>query len=258
MLRSTVTRTTQRVPHALMALAILAALVSVGNVSAQDLQCKIKLSDLPENAELKGFRLGMTMEQVKARVPQVVFGRTDSFGRSKTSINPYFAPRIDKSAFADVRTVSLDFLDGRLTSLWIGFDGTFKWLTLDQFVKGMSQSLSLPSAWTTWKTRGQQLRCADFQMTVSIVAAGPSFRILDLSAEETLTARRIAKEDEKSPTENNADGEETVEVLADKKNNVYYPAGCQPPTALSEADRIVFKTAEEAEKAGFQAAKNCP
>src|SRR5688572_13040233 len=52
-------------------------LITVGNVVAQDSRCTLKLSDLPQAAELSGFRIGMTTDQVKARVPQVLFGRTD-------------------------------------------------------------------------------------------------------------------------------------------------------------------------------------
>src|SRR5688572_3525153 len=90
-------------------------------VCAQESPCTIKLTDLPAAPELMGFRLGMTTDQVKARVPQVLFAKADDFGVAKTSINPDFDPRIDKATFPGVRTVSLDFLDGRLTSLWLGF-----------------------------------------------------------------------------------------------------------------------------------------
>lgn len=235
--------------------ALVFLLLSVGNVVAQDSQCKVKLSELPQAAELSGFRMGMTMDQVKARVPQVVFGRTDDLGTSRTSINPYFDSRIDKSAFADVRTVSLDFLDGRVTSLWIGYEPTFKWPTVADFVKGISQSLSLPDVWSPWKSQGQQLKCADFQVTVSSVAQGPSFRILDLTADATLTARRIAKEEEKEALAENS--EEGAEILGDKQSKIYYPADCEVAKEISASNRTTFKTALEAEKAGYKPAKEC-
>ena len=177
---------------------LLLILLCASTLSAQESQCTLKLADLPAAPELMGFRLGMTTDQVKARVPQVIFAKADDVGVAKTSISPDFDPRIDKSTFAGVRTVSLDFLDGRLTSLWLGFDGSFKWKTVPEFVKGISQSLRLPDAWTSWRTRGQQLRCADFQMTVIIVAEGPSFRIVDEAAEQTVTARRQAKEEQET------------------------------------------------------------
>jgi hypothetical protein len=53
-------------------------------------QCTKKLSELPEAPELLGFRLGMTKDQIKARVPQTKFGKADHFGVIKTTINPYF------------------------------------------------------------------------------------------------------------------------------------------------------------------------
>jgi hypothetical protein len=230
-------------------------LISVRDVVAQFNRCEVKLSELPPAAELSGFRMGMTMDQVKARVPQVLFGRTDDLGVLKTSINPYFDPKIDKSGFADVRTVSLDFLDGRVTSLWIGYEPTFKWPTVADFAKGISKSLSLPDVWLPWKSQGQQMKCADFQLTVSRVAQGPSFRILDLTAEATFAARRIAKEEERdAPAENS---EEEAEIVGDKQSKVYYPADCEGAKEIGESNRTNFKTSIEAEKAGYKPANEC-
>jgi hypothetical protein len=235
-------------------LSLLILLLSAGNIFAQVTECKVKLSQLPAAVELSGFRIGMTMDQVKARVPQVVFGRTDQFGTSKTSINPYFDPKIDKSGFADVRTVSLDFLDGRVTSIWIGYEPTFKWSNVDTFVKGISQALSLPPAWSPWKSQGQQLKCADFQVTVSLIARGPSFRLMDLASEEILTARRVAQEEESEALENS---EPAAEFVADSVTKFYYPADCELAKRVSESHRTSFKTALEAEKAGYKPAKEC-
>ena len=63
-------------------------------------QCTKKISELPAAPELLGFHLGMTKEQIKARVPQTRFGHADPFGVSKTTINPYFDETIDKTKFA--------------------------------------------------------------------------------------------------------------------------------------------------------------
>src|SRR5688500_201842 len=106
--------------------AFLVILVCTCAVNAQESTCTLKLDQLPNASELYGFRLGMTMDQLKARVPPVVFGRTDQFGLSKTSINPHFDSRFDASSFDGVRTVSFNFLDGRLIELWIGYDAGFK------------------------------------------------------------------------------------------------------------------------------------
>jgi len=220
-------------------------------------QCTKKISDLPAAPELLGFRLGMTKEQIKARVPQTVFGRADDFGVTKTTINPYFDPTIDKTKFEGVRSVSLDILDDRLTSLWIGFDDTFKAHTADEFVKLISQSLQLDGNWS-YKSRGQQLRCADFQLTVTTVAGGPSFRLIDTAADDLIAERRQAKEEQNAAAENgNSTESAEAEIVADKHSKTYFPAGCEPAKEIGEGNRITFKSVADAEKAGFKAAKNC-
>lgn len=233
--------------------------LTVGLLSANDLRaqsaCLLKLSELPESAELRGFRLGMTKDDVKARVPQVAFGKTDKVGVSKTTINPHFDPKIDKSAFGGIRSVSLDFLDGRLTSLWFGYDNSFKWKSLDQFVEGISEALRLPDSWQTWRTRGQQLKCADFLISITVLGEGVSFRIQDRSAEDLIANRRAAHEDERTAAEK---AERQRQIVGDARSKTYYPVGCAPPDTLSEQDRTFFPSVTEAEEAGFKKAKECP
>jgi hypothetical protein len=220
-------------------------------------QCTKKMSELPAAPELLGFRLGMTKEQIKARVPQTRFGSADPFGVSKTTINPYFDETIDKSKFENVRSVSLDVVDEKLTSIWIGFDEAFKAHTAEEFVKLISQSLQVDGNWSSYKSRGQQLRCADFQLLVTTVANGPSFRLLDTAAEDLVAQRRQAKEEADSVAEAGAATESTepAEIIADSKSKTYYPNGCLPAKEI--ANKITFKTTAEAEKAGFKTAKNC-
>jgi len=221
-------------------------------------QCTKKMSELPAAPELLGFRLGMTKEQIKARVPQTRFGSTDPFGVSKTTINPYFDETIDKSKFEGVRSISLDLLDEKLTSIWIGFDETFKAHTAEEFIKLLSQSLQVDGTWSS-RSRGQQLRCADFQLTVTTVAGGPSFRLVNTAADDLVAERRQAKEEQDALAEAGASTETTepVEIIADKKSKTFYPNGCLPAKEIDEANKITFKTTAEAEKAGFKAAKNC-
>ena len=225
-------------------------------------QCTQKMATLPAAPELLGFRLGMTRDQIKALVPQSSFGRTDHFGVAKTTINPHFDSKIDQTKFEGVRSISLDLLDDRLTSLWIGYDETFKVQSIDEFVKLISKSLQLDGTWSSWRSRGQQMRCADFQLIVSTLAGGPSLRLLDFAADDTVAARRQAKEEQDAAAEAAAagggeDGEPPAQIIGDKQTKTYYPSGCQPAKEIAEANKAVFKTAEEAEKAGFKLAKNC-
>ncbi|PWT83370.1 MAG: hypothetical protein C5B44_00740 [Acidobacteria bacterium] len=235
--------------------SILLLFVLSGLAQGQQAQCSLKLSELPAAPELVGFHLGMTKEQVKLKVPQVRFGKADDFGVSKTTINPFFDPRIDTSSFEGIRSISLDFLDDRLTSLWIGYDSSFKVPNVEEFTKRISQSLHLPNGWTPWRSRGQQMQCADFQLIVTMVADGPSFRMVDSKAEGVVAERREAKEEQDSASAETS--EAAVEIVGDKRNGVYYTPGCHPNMEIPAADRLVFKSVDEANKAGLKPAKNC-
>jgi hypothetical protein len=239
-------------------LLLLVVLFTFGVAPVTAQQCTQKIVDLPAVPELYGFRLGMSKEDVKAHVPQTTFAHADDFGVSKTTINPYFDPKIDKTKFVSVRSVSLDFLDDRLTSLWIGFDETYKAQTVDEFVKGISQALRLPDSWSPWKGRGQHLRCGDFEAFVTTVAGSPSLRLLDIGAEDTIAARRLAREEKDSKAEETAaEGTKEPEIIGDKRDKTYYPIGCTPAKEIGEPNTVVFKTTAEAEKMGFKPAKVC-
>jgi len=242
---------------------LLVLLATALSVSAQ---CTQKMATLPAAPELLGFRLGMTHDEIKDLVPQTVFSKSDHFGVAKTTINPHFDPKIDQKKFEGVRSISLDLLDDRLTSLWIGYDDTYKIKTVDEFVSSISKSLQVSGSWSSWRSRGQQLRCADFQLIVSTLAGGPSLRLLDFAAEDTVAARRQQKEEQDSLAETaaNQKGEQDsgedkqpTTIIGDKQSKTYYPNGCHPAREISDANRTVFKSAEEAEKAGFKLAKNC-
>lgn len=247
----------------LTAFLIVPVLVSgVGASSSRsqaNSQCSQKLADLPAANELLGFRLGMTKDEVKKLVPQTVFRRNDDFGVSKTTINPHFDSTVDSTKFVGVRSVSLDFLDDRLISLWIGFDETYKVHELGEFAKVISQSLRIPETWSQWRSGGKQMRCADFQIMLQTVARGPSFRILDVLADDTIAARRQEKEERDSALEAAAENQPQVtnEVTGNRKTKTYYPSGCEAAKEVTGDNRVVFKNAEEAEKAGFKVAKLC-
>jgi hypothetical protein len=228
---------------------LVVVLLAVTAAAAQTPPCSLKIDQLPDAPELRGFRLGMTHDQVKALVPQVRFGRADQFGIDKTSINPYYDPRIDKIAFADVRTISLDFLDGKLVILWIGYEATFKWQTLDDFVGGISKSLNLPAAWSA-KQGGRHLMCDKLSVFVSLIAGSPSIRISDEAAQETFANRR----EEAAAA---ADATAAL-VVGDQRTKLYYRLACPALQSIAELDRIKFKDKDDAEKAGYKLAKDCP
>jgi hypothetical protein len=161
--------------------------------SAQEAKCALKLAELPSIPELRGFSLGMTIEQVKARLPKLQISPADQFGFTSLNIFPDYLAGIDKAAFDGVRTISLEFMDGRVSSLWIGYDKTFKWQTLDEFTAGMTTALKLPNSWRL-KFRTRLLDCADFTVAVVPVGESPSLKFTDETARVLLEKRQAAKE----------------------------------------------------------------
>ncbi len=226
-------------------LLMLVALCWCATARAQPATCSLKPDQLKEAPELFGFRLGMTLDQVKARSALIKLGRPDEFGVIRTSISPHYEPQFDKTLFANVRTISFDFLDGKLVTLWIGFEETFKWPQLDEFIANLSKALDVPGRWPA-KRNGQQLNCEGFSLFASIIARGPSIRLMDEVAQEVIAERR----------EEAAKAAEAM-VIGDNRTLNYYPASCGAKDEVPAASRIVFKNKDEAESAGYKLAKAC-
>jgi hypothetical protein len=163
-------------------------------VNAFQSSCRLQLSSLPDIQEFNGLKMGMTVEEVRAIVPVVQIPRADEFGMARTSFTPVHTTNIDKRAFDAIRTVSLEFVDGRLASIWVGFNGAFKWQTIDAAIDGLSAELHLPAQWRS-TSREQQLVCNDFRLGVSLVSNSPSIRIVNDTAKQLWQRRREAKEE---------------------------------------------------------------
>ena len=236
----------QRTLNIRILLLLLLAIFCTSIVAdAQSVTCSLKPDQLANATELFGVRLGMTPPEVKTLLPLVQFGRKDPFGVMKTSFNPHFDPRVDKTAFPDVRTISLDFLDDKLVTLWIGYEETFKWPKLDPFVTNFSTSLSVPAGWPV-KGNGRQLTCDGFSLFASMIGGGPAIRITDDTAPDILTARVEAALEAAEK-----------EVIGNSRTKSYYTADCGGRDQVPQASRVTFKNKDEAEKAGYTLSKDC-
>jgi hypothetical protein len=225
-------------------LLILASLSACARANAQT-TCSLKPNQLQAAPEFFGFHLGMTFEQAQALSALIRFGRPDVTGVVKTTINPHYDRGVETTSFVGVRTISLDFLDGRLVTLWIGYEETFKWPKLDEFVAGLSKSLSVPAAWPA-KRNGRELTCDGFSLFASIIADGPSIRITDDAAANAIAERREA-----------AVAAAEAQVIGDLSTKSYYPSDCPAKDDVPPISRVIYKNKDEAETAGFKMAKEC-
>jgi hypothetical protein len=162
--------------------------------SGQETKCNLKITHLESVPELRGFRLGMTLEQFSARVPKLNLRPADEFGATAINIYPEYNDNLDRATFAGIRTISLEFLDSRVVSLWVGYAPDFKWKSNEEFLAQMTRALHLPNLWQT-KSRGQQLTCDDFQINIYTIGGNPSIRFTDEAAHRTLEQRKAAKDE---------------------------------------------------------------
>jgi hypothetical protein len=175
-------------------LSLIVIFVCVCATSAQESKCTLKKSELPSIPELRGFYLGMTTEQVRARATKIQLRPSDEFGSTALNLFPDYESGIDKKTFEHVRTISLEFLDGRVSSLWIGYDQSFKWQSPDEFTQGFAAALKLQGAWRQ-KLRNRLLDCADFSVAVIPAGGSLSIKLVDEGARETLEKRKAAQEE---------------------------------------------------------------
>jgi len=104
----------------------------------------------------------------------------------KTSFNPHFDPRVDKTAFPDVRTISLDFLDDKLITLWIGYEGNIQMAEVGSVRHKLQQVLlSVPADWSV-KGNGRQLACDGFSLFgIDDRRVAPAIRIIPMTPRQT-------------------------------------------------------------------------
>jgi hypothetical protein len=158
---------------------------------------------------ISGLKLGMTTEQVLALFPGSKNDKEVSsslskpatkFGESSFEIRP--GKYSTKSKFDRISQIVFTLLDGRVSTLYVGYDGPV-WEHVDEFVTTFSEEKSLPTSdsWEAYVGLDAQLKtlkCKDFE--ISLFAGGQNVEInyvqmSDLTAQQKLKERRAkAKE----------------------------------------------------------------
>ena len=196
-------------------------------IASKQEKCTLGLDQSPE---LRGFRMGMTQDQVLRRLPGVSIEKPDKYGLTrlrlaiidasaviKTSTREKnVAPDItatpedgsafvlDGSRFPDLKTVrkiQMRFIDQRLSYLQITYDDATKWESIDQFVEAISGRLKLPTLWrlpaeVEGDSEQKELRCDAFVISASLMAdptdvhAGPEIILEDLAAWNAMSKRQ--------------------------------------------------------------------
>ena len=158
----------------LFILMILAILVSSALGQTQsDVPAAQKCSlTLAQSPAIRGLKLGMDVEEVLRQFPDsrdephirnAVSMAGREFGVAKFSVPT--RPHASESRFAGISGLSFEFLDGRLTSLWVQYAGP-EWRSIDEFISRLSGPLNLPepNAWQPVNALQKTLTCTDFEV----------------------------------------------------------------------------------------------
>ena len=164
--------------------------------------CSLSTTQVPG---IGALRLGMTPKQVLALFPgsgEDPEVRSDlskpasPLGVSGFIIKPSRYQSKDK--YAGVSQIALHFLDGRVSSFTISYNGP-EWPDVDKFVAKVVEGTNLPpaDAWQAYagmETQLKYLTCTDFEIRVYAGGQGGSQNYVvmsDLGAARTLKERRV-------------------------------------------------------------------
>ncbi|MDQ3685824.1 MAG: hypothetical protein M3430_09510 [Acidobacteriota bacterium] len=135
-------------------------------INAQENKCTLKINQAPE---LRGFRLGMTLEQTKGQFPFVRVQVSNKFDFHKQGW--VTADDLKENAnFKGVEGLSLTFLDDKLIEIGVNYDNSIEWKSEEHFSTRVGEMLKLPNAWQRSLNTGyaRQLECDGFQVRTRV------------------------------------------------------------------------------------------
>lgn len=177
---------------------------------SQTAPCSLVMDQAPV---INGLRLGMTPDQVLALFPgskedeevrSALAKPPSPFGVSGLLIRPdKFG---SKEKFAGVTQITFTLLDGRVSSINVGYNGP-EYSHVDKFVAKFTEGtiLPMPDAWEAYvgmDTQMKTLTCKDFEIRIFAGGKGGNLNYVlmkDLVADKTLKDRRAKAREKATP-----------------------------------------------------------
>lgn len=195
--------------------ALIAAIVCCFSLTthAQNTRCTLRAEQAPT---LRGFRLGMTIEELRAMYPaiqeyagaasrsSILITPADEYGRTSVSFTAGEYSVYDREAaekFKAVQRVELKFLDRKIISIQVTYDDSVKWNNGKEFLNRVTEALKLPNAWKADDTEDHwTTTCDGFQVEVMFNGYTPGVLISDTTSSDTIKKRIAAKEEKERQT----------------------------------------------------------
>jgi hypothetical protein len=147
------------------------------NYAACSQPCALTLEQAPE---LRGFRLGMNLEQIQRRFQGFPNPPANEFGLATVIIDPTVRNEvrsntgytfIDASRYPDfngVDRIYLKIVDGHVAEIEVYYKNDLNWRSVDDFVARTSESLNLRGSWRTQNEDYKSLSCSGFSVYAGI------------------------------------------------------------------------------------------
>jgi hypothetical protein len=186
-------------------------------------QCKRTLEQAPE---LRGLKLGMSLQQVSKLYPGATTKfsaagmRNKVYGLEEREISRDAEHGASASRLADVHAIELDFIDGRLYRMRIYYDKSISWDDVEEFALRVSGGLNLPSAWANSDIGGgdrRHLHCGAFSLTASTEEPGKSWSAI-LTMFDPVASKSARERVDKGLTKQPLEAEEK-----EKRRKVFRP-----------------------------------
>ena len=188
-------------PLLAIALLIIGAIAAPAQEGTGKAVCSLSATQVPA---MGGVKLRMTTEQVLALFPgsaadaEVRSGlsRPGQFGVTSFTVTPDRYQTKEK--YAGISRISFTFLDGRVSTFSISYNGP-EWPHVDKFVEKVVEGTELPptEGWAAsagMEAQSKILTCTDFELRVFAGGQGGSLNYVllnDLAAARTLKERRV-------------------------------------------------------------------
>jgi len=152
--------------------------------------------------EYKGFQLGMTMMDVKDKMvdPSTFDGKLSSANKINTQAIQLLASELKEEYPEAVESVNLTFVDKRLASIKVTYNGSDSWMGAQDFFKQTAAKLGLPAPPASTSTRGRggeraRVDCMGFAVMLAYsFGVSPNVTIYD-----SATLKLVDERSEKNP-----------------------------------------------------------
>lgn len=177
--------------------------------------CALTIEQAPS---IGGLRLGMSAEQAVALFPSLKLSPPDKVGVSNGILSRNDLSR--NQFFEGVQTVLLQFTEGRLFFIHVGYPVTNQWNSKDEFITTIAQKLNINGDWKpfyNWQDKNVRdleslrsvgIECAGFRLSAGIGIEGlggdqfPRYELEDMNVLRILRQRAEElrrREEEKKP-----------------------------------------------------------